>query len=169
MIKYIIIVGILLFHVVSCSETKSLPKKDLGCEVPKENWETFITDSYSFSKPLNLKNDSQEIGDSKIWRFSNDNINVDIDVGRYSGLPKVYQSEKDYKELDVKVNGLKATVISFRIADSEKATFNKRSYAEAVFFPSDKNNLGGMAVWVTYSNEEDEVVACAIINSIRVK
>ena len=82
--------------------------------------------------------------DSAVWRFTRENLILEIDFGLYSGKPAVDKEERNYVEKSAIINGKKATLVSFEPKNWRPEKFK---YVDAVYFP--KVGKNGMKLYLS--------------------
>lgn len=139
----------------------------LDCKIKPNDWDSFITKEFVFSKPSDLTLISFDKVDSSTWKLRNEKIDLMIDLGNHSGFVDTYRSKPNYIEQKIVINEIEATLISFESYETDSKIFNQNKFTTVLFFSrSEKTQNNYVAYWFNYKETEQRSEICAILNSI---
>ncbi len=134
---------------------------------PQTDWQKIDLGTFSFQIPIEMKSRDAKGIDSAIWKYSDENSELVIDLGIYSAKPESYSDEPEYTEEKVVIGGKNAVIISFR--DSEPNN-EDLEYFTGIYFPK-VDSRGTKLSFVIYSrnSKTNQAIARKIFNSIKFK
>ncbi len=131
--------------------------------ITQNDWKRIDLEQFSFSIPLEMKQLKIINIDSAVWRYSNNDLELTIDFGLYSGLPKIYKEEVNYREEKVKISGKNAKIVSFISEESDKDC----KYNTAIYFPKVEDKYTKLSFFICSDLPQSQETAKAIFRSIK--
>jgi hypothetical protein len=159
--------GILLSAIIFISPSP-LQNRPVGrTENPAQpNWVKIELERFSFYVPPELKLQHDRGIDSAVWSYAGKNLKLIIDLGRYSGKPTIYESEPDYREEQMIIDGKKAVLCFYR---RSTVTRENLPYSAAVYFSEVKTKEEKLSFYVAGASPEEQEIARKIFLSIDFK
>ena len=128
------------------------------------DWKKINLERFLFYAPPEMKSLDVKGIDSAVWGYASSDLELIIDLGRYSGKPSIYEGEPDYREERIKIDGKEATMCFYRF--SERAE-GRHPYAAAVYF-SDVGNRGTkLSFFASCKTPGEQRTAEAIFRTIK--
>lgn len=129
-------------------------------------WVKIELERFSFYVPPELKLQHDRGIDSAVWSYAGKNLKLVIDLGRYSGKPRIYESEPDYREEQIIIDGKRAVICFYRRSTVAQEHL---PYSAAVYFSKVKSTAEKLSFYVAGASPEEQEVARKIFLSIDFK
>lgn len=142
------------------------PRYDIALQAGKlaqHKWVKIDLKGFSFYAPPELKLQHDKGIDSAVWSYTGKNLKLVVDLGQYSGKPKIYEKEPDYREEQIIIDGKEAVICFYRRTSVAQLDLQ---YSAAVYFPKVNSRGGKLSFYVVGISPEEQEIAREIFLSI---
>lgn len=129
----------------------------------QHKWVKVNLKRFSFYVPPDLKLQSDKGIDSAVWSYTGKNLKLVVDLGQYSGKPKIYEHEPDYREEKIIIDGKEAVMCFYRRTSVAQLDL---PYSAAVYFPKVNSRGSKLSFYVAGISPEEQEIARKIFLSI---
>ncbi|MBC7912477.1 MAG: hypothetical protein H7Y30_18365 [Pyrinomonadaceae bacterium] len=133
------------------------------------DWKTVSACQIRFSTPKDLKNQNVRGIDSCYAEFRNSKMRLTIDSGSWGGVFTRTQTNLDFKEEFIDIDGKKAQVVTYKDAQSNSSRKFVAGFYVALYESPDKEKQPSAFLYMTarVKSEKELEVAKQIFRSIR--
>lgn len=130
------------------------------------DWKRIELDFCSFYAPSDLVNVPVLGINSAIWKFTGKDFVLTIDLGLYSGKSPIDREELEYSEKTSRTDGLKTTLVRFRVREDKAEGFN---YVSVLYSPIRGSRHDKVSFAVLGKTPEQQKTAEKIFRTIKFK